>query len=80
MNHRHNLRRIASGWIVIGTLVFGFSAAAGVAHFVFGEPIRDRHSGNVLSDAAIVAFLVPMLIGPLVFIGAGLALRRWTRD
>jgi hypothetical protein len=66
--------------MVIGTLVFGCSAAVGVAHFVFGEPIRDRHSGNVLSDAAIAAFLAPMLIGPLLFIAAGLALRRWTRD
>ncbi|HEV2530815.1 hypothetical protein [Phenylobacterium sp.] len=61
------LRRIAQGWVALGLLVFLFDAFFAVSHYVFGQAVHDRYSGELASSSQVAAVTVALGLGSALF-------------
>ena len=73
-------KRIARGWIVVGSLAAAFAGAMAVAHYVYGEPIHDRATGDLASPASTLLTLALIGGGGALFAVLGALLHRWKVD
>lgn len=73
-------KRIARGWIVVGSLVLAFAVAMAVAHYVYGEPTYDGDTGELASPASTLLTLALLGGGGALFAVLGVLLYRWKTD
>lgn len=71
-------RRIARGWMSVGSLLAVFAIAMAVAHFAYGVPIQNNDTGKPATNGEI-ASVVALFVGiGSLFVVLGYALRRWS--
>ncbi len=73
-------RRIARGWILIGSLMVLFVSAMAVAHYVYAMPIQDRDTGQLSTPADTLTMFALLGGGGMLFVVMGVLLNRWTPD
>lgn len=73
-------RRIARGWIVVGSLVLAFISAMAVAHYGYGTPVHDRNTGELSTPGNTLATLLLIGGGGALFLIMGILLYRWNPD
>jgi len=72
-----NVRRIAGGWLVVGSLLFIFAAVAATAHYGFGMPVHEAHTNRDATPEEIAITFGALLAGGALFALAGITLLRW---
>jgi uncharacterized BrkB/YihY/UPF0761 family membrane protein len=73
-------RRIARGWILVGSLVVIFISAMAVAHYAYGMQVHDRNTGQLSTpENTLMTFLLIGGAGAL-FLLLGILLYRWNPD
>jgi hypothetical protein len=45
------LRLLARGWMLVGSLLLVFISAMAIAHYAYGMPIEDRETGQLSTPA-----------------------------
>lgn len=73
-------RRIARGWIVIGSIVAVGEIAMAVAHYAYGAPVHDGGTGQLLSPIKTLAMFLLIGGGGTLFVVIGTMLLRWKPD
>ncbi|WP_212611940.1 hypothetical protein [Sphingomonas baiyangensis] len=71
-------RRIARGWMAVGSLLALLAIAMAVAHFAYGVPIQNKDTGTAATDVEIASVVALFVGGGLLFVALGYALRRWS--
>jgi hypothetical protein len=73
-DHREVLRRVARGWIIVGSLVVLFIGAISIAHFFYGVPIHNRNTGQPSTPEETRAVLLFISSGGAFFVAMGAVL------
>jgi len=73
-------RRIARGWILVGSLVVAFIVTMAVAHYGYGMPLHDRNTGELSTPANTLMTFVLIGAGGALFVVMGILLYRWNSD
>lgn len=70
-------RRIARGWVLVGSVVFASACAIAVSYYVYGMPIHDRNTGQPATPEDTLAGLLTLGGGGALFVVMGILLLRW---
>lgn len=70
-------RRIARGWMIVGSLVVVFISAMAVAHYVYGMPVHNNNTGELATPTEVLSALSVIGGGGALFLLAGFLLYRW---
>ena len=73
-------RRIARGWIIVGSLLVVFISAMAVAHYVYGMPIHNGNTGELSTPGNTLMTFLVIGVGGALFVVLGILLRRWDPD
>lgn len=73
------LRRIAIGWIVLGTLGLAFMSVFAIAHYVFSVPVHEAHSAVQVSSELVIRTIIVLTAGSSFFLLLGAALYRFSK-
>lgn len=73
------LRKIAIGWIALGTLGISLVAAFAIAHFVFSVPVHEAHSAIQASPGAVIGTIIALTAGSSLFLLLGAALYTFSK-
>jgi hypothetical protein len=73
------LSRLAKGWLAIGLAGFSFVTIFAVAVFVFGAPIHNQRTGELLSASQSTIIILLMGAGFAFFVILGALLWRGLR-
>jgi len=73
-------RRIARGWMIIGSLGVVFIAAIAVAHYAYGVPVYDDNNRQLSTPANTLMMLLFIGGGAASFVVMGILLYRWNPD
>lgn len=70
-------RRIARGWILVGSFGLAFICAFAIAHYSFEMPVYDRDTGQLSTPGDTLSAI--LFVGGLVvlFLVLGVLLYRW---
>jgi hypothetical protein len=73
------LRKIAIGWIVLGTLGIVFMSVFAVAHYAFSIPVHEAHSAIQASSESVIRTMIALTAGSSLFLLLGTALYRFSK-
>src|SRR5439155_13046895 len=71
MTTNQRVRTIAKGWLALGLVGLGLTAAVAISHYGFSAPIHEGHSDKLASSASIARVLLALAFGSGVFALAG---------
>ena len=70
-------RRIARGWMIVGSLLVVFIGAMAVGHYVYGVPVHNNNTGELATPSEVLSGLLVIGGGGALFVILGFALYRW---
>jgi len=73
------LRKIAIGWIALGTLGILLMAAFAIAHFVFSVPVHEAHSAIQASAESVIGTIIALTAGSSLFLLLGATLYKFSK-
>ena len=73
-------RRIARGWVLVGSLLVLFIGAMAIAHYAYGMPIEDRDTGQLSTPANTLMTFLMIGGGGALFLLLGILFYRWDPD
>ena len=73
-------RRIARGWILIGSLMVVFISVMAVAHYVYGMPVHNENTGQLSAPGNTLMIFLLIGGGGAFFVLMGTLLYRWNPD
>ena len=73
-------RRIARGWVLVGSLLVLFIGAMAIAHYAYGMPIEDRDTEQLSTPANTLMTFLMIGGGGALFLLLGILFYRWDPD
>lgn len=73
-------RRIARGWMLVGSLIVIFVSAMAIAHYAYGASIQDQDTGQLATPAKTLITFLTIGGGGALFLLLGILLYRWNPD